>query len=72
MATSWEENTERRVGIIEMKMDKLLDPETGIYPKLDDVMVRLRTWAIGILTALLLNLVGLLVGLLLMLNGTAR
>lgn len=66
MATSWEENTERRLGIVEMKIDKLLDPESGIYPKIDVLSGRLRGWAIGILTALVLNLIGVIVSLLVM------
>lgn len=66
MAVTWEENTERRLGIVEQKVDKLLDPETGIYPKLEDVGNRLRTWAIAILTALLLTLVGLALNLLIL------
>lgn len=56
MQTTWEENTERRLGIVEQKVDKILDPETGIYPKLDIMGGKLRGWAIGILTALCLNL----------------
>lgn len=52
---SWEENTERRVGIMEQKVDKLLDPETGIYPKLTGVQVSLTRWGIAVLTVLLIN-----------------
>lgn len=47
-------------------MDKLLDPESGIYPKIDVLASRLRGWAIGILTALVLNLVGVVAAILVM------
>lgn len=52
MAT-WEENTERRVGIVEAKMDKLLDPENGIYPKLGSIEDRLAQQFNTLLLALL-------------------
>lgn len=48
----WEEATERRLGIVEQKVDKLLDPETGIYPKLTQIEAHLAKWALGILTTL--------------------
>ncbi len=51
----WEENTERRLGIVEQKIDKLLDPEHGIYPKVNQVQVSLMRWGIVILTTLLIN-----------------
>lgn len=54
---SWEENTERRLGIVENKVDKLLDPEIGIYPKLADLGDRLQRWAIALLTTLLIAVV---------------
>ena len=47
----WEEATERRLGIVEQKVDKILDPELGIYPKLTQIEGRLTRWAIGILTS---------------------
>lgn len=53
----WDENTERRVGILESKMDKLLDPETGIYSKLSGIESRLQRWAIAILGAILVSLI---------------
>jgi hypothetical protein len=52
---AWEENTERRLGIVEHKVDKLLDPETGIYPKMDAVQARLQQWAIALLTAIVVG-----------------
>jgi len=58
---AWDRNTERRLKDLERKVDKMLDPETGIYPKLDDLAGSLRGWAIGLLTALVLNLVGVIV-----------
>lgn len=61
MKTTWEENTERRVGILEQKVDKILDPETGIYPSLTKLNGQLMRWAIGILTALVMNLALVLV-----------
>lgn len=56
MGSTWEENTERRMGIVEMKVDKLMDPEVGIYPKIEGLGRRLLVWAVGILTALVTNL----------------
>lgn len=48
----WEEQTERRLGLVEHKVDKLLDPETGIYPKLTAIEGRLKSWAIAILSGI--------------------
>lgn len=56
----WEENTERRVGILENKVDKLLDPEHGIYPKISRAETRLTRWAIAILTTAVGTLITLL------------
>jgi hypothetical protein len=50
---TWEENTERRVGIVEAKMDKILDPEIGIYPKLGSIEDRLARQFNALLLALL-------------------
>lgn len=52
MPIEWEEGVERRIGIAEQKIDKLMDPETGIYPKLSQIEGRLVRWAVGILTTL--------------------
>lgn len=52
----WEESTERRIGILEHKIDKLLDPETGIYSHMTRISSQLSRWAIAILTGLLVNL----------------
>lgn len=57
MRSSWEENTERRLGILEQKMDKLLDPEHGIYPKLSHIDRRIAYSTVGILLGLVANLV---------------
>lgn len=54
--TSWEENTERRVGILEQKVDKILDPENGIYPKLGGIEDKLTRYAVAILIGLVGNL----------------
>lgn len=53
---AWEENTERRLNIAEQKLDKLLDPETGIYAKLTRIEGQLARWAIAILSTLLVNI----------------
>jgi hypothetical protein len=54
---------ERRLTLVERNVDRLLDPETGIYAKLDSMVGRLRGWAIalmtGIIAALLLEVVQL-------------
>lgn len=63
VSTSWEENTERRLGIVEQKVDKILDPQSGVYPKMEEVANKLRAWAIVILTTLVLNLIGVIVAL---------
>lgn len=49
----WEENTERRLGIVEQKVDKVLDPETGVYPKLTNLDVRIKNYVITILLTIL-------------------
>lgn len=51
MPIEWEEATERRLGIVEQKVDKLLDPEVGIYPKLERVENRLSRKVIAVLTS---------------------
>ena len=53
----WEEQTERRLGIVEHKVDKLLDPETGIYPKLNSIEGRLSRWAIAILSSVMVGII---------------
>jgi hypothetical protein len=68
----WEANTERRLGILEHKMDKLLDPEAGIYPLLNVAAAtaanvaqraetRLTRWAIAILTSVVGTLITIIV-----------
>ena len=54
---TWIENTERRIGILEQKIDKLLDPELGIYAKLASLNARLSGWAIAILTTIIASLI---------------
>jgi hypothetical protein len=54
---SWEENTERRIGIAEQKLDKLLDPERGIYARLARIEGNLMRWAIAILASIIVSLV---------------
>jgi hypothetical protein len=46
-------DVERRLTLVERDVDRLLDPETGIYAKLDSMSDRLRGWAIAILTGLI-------------------
>lgn len=53
MPIEWEEQTERRLGIVENKVDKIMDPETGIYPKLSGIESRLKTYVITILVTVL-------------------
>lgn len=57
----WEEQAERRIGTLEGKMDKLLDPEKGIYPKMDKIKGDLARWAIAILTGLIGNMTMLII-----------
>jgi hypothetical protein len=61
--TGWEENTERRLGIVEQKVDKLLDPEIGIYPKLGGIEDKLTRYFVGLLVVLVGDLVLLAVNL---------
>ena len=56
----WERSTDKRLDNLERKVDKMLDPETGIYARLDDLGANLRGWLIGALSALILNLVGVI------------
>lgn len=53
----WESNTERRLGIVEAKVDKILDPEAGIYPLMRNVESRLKTYAISILTMIIVGII---------------
>lgn len=57
VSTTWEENTERRVGILEQKMDKVLDPRDGIYPTVTRIETRMMRWAVAILSGIVANLV---------------
>jgi hypothetical protein len=61
MPTEWEDNTERRLGIAEHKIDKLLDPVEGIYALLASIERRLAAWAIAILTAIIVSLIAMLI-----------
>ena len=53
-------NLATRVGQVERDVDHILDPELGVYPRITRATDALRTWALVLLTALLLNLLGLL------------
>lgn len=55
--------SDRRLQVVERKVERLLDPETGIYAKLDDVEQRLRGWAIAILTSVIVAILLLVVSL---------
>lgn len=55
--TDWERHLERRVERLELKMEKLLDPETGVYPKIEGLYLRLTRWGIALLAAMLVNVV---------------
>lgn len=69
MPIEWEEATERRLGVVEQKIDKILDPEAGIYPRLSQLEGRLVRWAIAILTTLLGVLVAVIVEITIGLHG---
>lgn len=56
----WEANTERRLGIVEQKIDKMLDPIDGIWPSILSAEHRLQRWAVGIMVALMFNLLGVI------------
>jgi len=47
---------ERRLQNVERDVDRLLDPETGIYAKLAAMESRLKSVAISVLVAVLLNI----------------
>ena len=53
----WEEQAERRIGVLEAKMDKVLDPERGIYPLMRNIESRLKGYAISILVAILVGII---------------
>lgn len=53
----WEENTERRLGILESKVDKILDPQAGVYPLMRTIESRLKSWAISILTMIVVGII---------------
>lgn len=53
----WEDNTERRIGILEKKMDDILNPQAGIYPLVRSIESRLKGYAISILTAVIVGIV---------------
>lgn len=61
-------NMRERVARVETTVLHLMDPETGIYPSIQRTSAeitrseqRLRSWALVLLTALLLNLVALII-----------
>jgi hypothetical protein len=43
----------KRVGRLENLVDRLLDPEKGIYAKLDEVETQLQKYALGIIGSIL-------------------
>lgn len=57
----WFNAVERRINSIEEDLNYLMHPETGVHARITMIHASLRTWAITILTALLLNLVGVIV-----------
>lgn len=56
----WFDEIERRVNDIRHDLDYLMHPETGIHARLASVQSNLKAWAIGILVALMMNLVGVI------------
>jgi hypothetical protein len=54
-------NMRERVARLEGKVNHIIDPEVGVYPTVRQTTERLRSWALVILTALILNLLGLLI-----------
>jgi hypothetical protein len=52
----------RRLELVERDLDRLLDPETGIYVLLNAMESRLKSVAIMVLIGVLLNLILMLAG----------
>lgn len=53
----WYENTERRIGILEKKVDDMLNPKDGIYPAMSRVESKLKSWAIAILSSIIISII---------------
>lgn len=52
----WFDEVERRLKRVEESNRRLMDPENGVFPRIEAVRNTLRSWAIMILTALVINL----------------
>ena len=55
-------DVDRRLELVENDVDRLLDPETGIYALLRAMEGRLKSVAIMVLIACLVNLIAIIAG----------